>query len=58
MRRVDEVVRQRLIHIIAEIKLIGRHYRVIVAHEISERDREKKTEKGKVSQNNTYVTIC
>lgn len=42
MRRVDEVVRQRLIHIIAEIKLIGRHYRVIVAHEISKREKEMK----------------
>jgi len=32
VRGVDEVVRHRLVHVVAEIELVGRHDGVVVAH--------------------------
>jgi len=42
VRGVDEVMGKRLIHIIAEIKFIGGHNGIIIAHQIPGKGEEDK----------------
>lgn len=43
VRGVDEVVRERLVHVVAEIQLIRRHNGIVVSHEIPVRKAETET---------------
>ena len=41
VRRVDEIVRQRMRHIFVEIQLLGRNDGVVVAEQISQKSRRR-----------------